>query len=485
MRKNIYKWHRKLSIIIAFPVLIWAISGFIHPIMTNIRPHIATQQSPQTIIDTNILKVPLYKALKENNIAGFYNCRIIQLNNQLYYQVKKNAGEIPVYLSATDGKELKNGDELYAIYMANHFASKGKLNVQSVNLVTEFTNDYNSINKLLPVYRVQFKRDDGICIYVDTQQSRFSYATNGTRSFLTRTFTLLHTWSWMGNLMLLKITMIALLMLLTFTTSVIGIYIFFSTKEKKVNGNKILKRRRNHRYTAIFASLFTLLFSFSGGMHILSQLQKDESGTIISSQHISQNESHVDWIKIQQLVNDPIQDISFVKMYDQLYLRIVALNKDGNNDKDLMKQMSVDVPKVFFIDVSNYSILQNGEELYTGYLANTYLHKKAKPYETAVITSFDENYDFADKVLPVWKVRCNNQTVYVETSTAKLRKVLNGVQKFDAYSFAFLHKHEFMMFAGKSAKDISTMFWVSMQIVMVVFGLVLYFKRKKKSSRPE
>jgi len=36
MRKNIYKWHRTLSLIIALPVVRWAASGFMHPIMTNI-----------------------------------------------------------------------------------------------------------------------------------------------------------------------------------------------------------------------------------------------------------------------------------------------------------------------------------------------------------------------------------------------------------------------------------------------------------------
>lgn len=482
IRKNIYKWHRKISIVIAFPVLVWAASGFIHPIMSSVRPVIETQQSPQFAIDSNSLKIPPDVALRGNNIHAFYNCRVIKLGNQFYYQVKKDTDSKPVYLSATDGKELKNGDELYAVFLANHFASGKTLDIQSVNYTTGYTSDYNSINKLLPVYRVQFKRDDGICIYVDTQQSRFSYATNSMRSFLTRAFTLLHTWSWMGNLTLLKIVVIALLMLLTFINGIIGLYIFFTTKTKKSNGNGTLKRRRNHRYTAVFASLFTLLFSFSGGVHILSQLQKDESGQVIYKQRISRSESNFDLRKIQQLIRLPVQDLSFVKMNGQVYLRVVALNKDKNSGSDLMKQMRVDTPEIFFVGLPGYTILKNGEGSYAGYLAGIYLQKNMHSPETAEITAFDDDYDFADKVLPVWKVSDNKQTVYVETSTAKLRKVSGAFRKFDDYSFAFLHKHEFMMFAGKTAKDFSTMFWAAAQIVMIAFGLVLYFKRKKKSS---
>lgn len=482
IRKNICQWHRKFSIIIAFPVLVWAVSGFIHPIMSNIRPDITTQQSPQFVIDPGSLKIPLGTALRSNNINEFYNCRIIRLNDQFYYQVKKDADDKPVYLSATDGKVLPNGDELYAIFLANHFASKERLRTRSLNYITDYTSDYNRINKLLPVYRVEFKRYDGICIYVDTQQSRFSYATNHARSFLTRAFTLLHTWSWMGNLTLLKIVIITLLMLLTFINGIIGLYIFFTTKAKKSNSNGTLKRRRNHRYTAVFASLFTLLFSFSGGVHILSQLQKDDSGRIITTRKIMQSESHFDFAKIQQLIHQPIHDISFAQMNGQLYLRIAVLNKNKNSGKDLMKQMRVDAPKVFFVDASNYTILKNGEELYAGYLADIYLRQNIHPLETTEITAFDDDYDFADKVLPVWKVVNKKRTIYVETSTSKLRKVSNAFRKFDDYSFAFFHKHEFMMFAGKAAKDFSTMFWAAAQVVMIAFGLILYFKRKKKPS---
>ncbi|MBO9573824.1 MAG: hypothetical protein J7497_16680, partial [Chitinophagaceae bacterium] len=59
IRKKIYRWHRTLSIIIAIPVLCWAISGFMHPLMTNIRPEVATQSLPPTGIDTSQIKVPL------------------------------------------------------------------------------------------------------------------------------------------------------------------------------------------------------------------------------------------------------------------------------------------------------------------------------------------------------------------------------------------------------------------------------------------
>jgi hypothetical protein len=41
MKKKIYQWHRTTSLIIAIPVILWAASGFMHPIMTTIRPKVA------------------------------------------------------------------------------------------------------------------------------------------------------------------------------------------------------------------------------------------------------------------------------------------------------------------------------------------------------------------------------------------------------------------------------------------------------------
>ncbi|AYD47851.1 hypothetical protein D6B99_09770 [Arachidicoccus soli] len=485
MKKKIYKWHRTLSIIIAFPVLIWAMSGFLHPIMTDIRPQIATQQTPALSIDSSMMKVPLNKALKENDILSFFNFRIVSMDDTLYYQVKKTAAAAPEYLSAFTGKLLTNGDKLYAIYLAEHFLTNGKtkVSIASVDTVNDFTTGYNVINKLLPVYRVIFNRADGIRIYVDTQQSRFSYASDKRRAWLNSAFIFLHTWSWMDNFSLLKVIIITALMLMTMFTACFGLYIFFTTKSKNVLGNKVVKRRRIHRYTAVFAALFTLLFTFSGCVHILSSLAKDDRGKTILSQRISTDNAGFDIARVQTLIHHPLCDLSFVQMNQQLYLRV---NASGEGmDKDLMMRMSVTVPKIYFIHLSDYRILPDGDKLYAIYLANNYLHKNINSSETVIVSKFGYDYDFSDKVLPVWQVvlnHDNSNTVFVETATGKLRKESSRIEKFDAFCFAFFHKHEFMAWGGKNLKDFSTMFWVFAQIVMIIFGLIIYFKRTKKKT---
>ena len=300
------------------------------------------------------------------------------MHDTLYYQVKKTAVAAPEYLSAYTGKLLPNGDVVYAQYLAEHFLTSGKENVPaaSVERVNDFDNEYNFINKLLPVYRVKFDRADGIRVYVDTEQSRFSYASDKKRAWLNSAFVFLHTWSWMNHFSLLKVVIIAALMLMALFTACFGLYIFFNTKSKRSAGNKSLKRRLNHRYTAIVAVLFTLLFTFSGCVHILSSLAKDDRGMNLLPQKISADNAAFDVAKVQALIHRPLRDLSFVQMNQQLYLR-VNVSGEGQ-DKDLMKQMAVAVPEIYFIHLPDYKILTGGDKKYAVYLANNYLHKNIK-----------------------------------------------------------------------------------------------------------
>ena len=78
----------------------------------------------------------------------------------------------------------------------------------------------------------------------------------------------------------------------------------------------------------------------------------------------------------------------------------------------------------------------------------------------------------------MWKVSYainDNERYYIETSTGVLSTRVRDKDLAEGYSFAFLHKHHFMDWAGKTVRDISTMFGAAMQVAMVCIGLLLYF----------
>lgn len=600
MRSKIYKWHRTFSLIIAVPVLLWAASGFMHPIMTNIRPAIATQGLPSFAIDSNRIRIPLSTALRMHHLDSIANFRIVHIDTNWFYQVQpvthfpNNPGAhhrpadpsarrltvdlgtvpaipaTPIYLSCTNGNVLPAGDWLYAQCLARQFlegpatlhstpaspvtappaptsparlpaplhdartlsvgytepvahdccgaATDFVLNpakgaaVSNVSLLKNYDLEYKNINKLLPVYRVSFDRPDGIRIYVETTRDRFAFAMDNRRMVFDRIFTLIHTWGWLEFLGKGKFIVEFGLVLMAFLTTLMGIYIFFTTKAKKANGNRLVRARKVHRYSAISIALFTLMFTFSGAFHAISKLREDTRDRFFIAPAFASASLDLHFPALRRVADAPITDISIVSMHGHAYWQIrthpqptatspgarpattqsdspgvrqVSMAGPTTHTVDLMKDAHVDAPVTTYRQTdSPYTLLPQGEQQYAAFLASTFSGLPIERiHKSEPILRFNSEYNFADKRLPVWKVSFDsrdNQRYYVETATGRLSKRVTDNSMLEEYSFAFLHKHEFMGWGGKAVKDFSTMFWALAQIVMVIFGLLLYIRYRRK-----
>lgn len=520
IRKKIYKWHRIASLIIAVPLLLWAVSGFLHPIMTNFRPEVATQSIPIETLDTSKIQLPLQEVLRQNKVDSLYSVRLIHIDTNWFYQIKTSAHSQLTYISAKNGNVLTRGDWLYAQYLARLFlegplqqetqrgepvrkpgsssmvdccgeAASTVLNYKSgapiagASVVNAFNDEYKSIYCLLPVYKVSFKRADGIRLYVETGQDRFAVAVDKNRAAFTTFFNLVHTWGWLNFLGKGRIVVEMFFTSLAFLTALMGIYIFFTTKSKKKQGNVLVKARRNHRYTAIIATIFTLMFSFSGCYHAFSGLKEEMKEVRMVQQGFATSAVHFDLNRLQAVVKRPITNIGLAQVTGQMYWQVYLQADHAHyKAKDLMQDMGADANVVVYVRASDYTVLPNGDEQYAKHLA-TQFSKRSQADINAVtlITKFTEEYNFTDKRLPVWKISypANHQErFYVETATGVLAKATNDLKLYEGYSFALLHKHHYMDFVGKTARDISTMVGAGLQLIMVVIGLVLYFRWRKR-----
>lgn len=553
-RQNILKWHRTLSLIIAIPVVLWALSGFMHPIMTTIRPKVGTQFIANQPLDSSQLKLNLADALSKNNIAQFHNFRIMAIGGHTFYQVIVPNDKTPVYISSENGELLKNGDQLYARDLAKKFlegvkpkndtkqappqysnTEKGKIpvakasvnagneetniksdvnaavfdccaaatesamtctdaaKISAVEKIEQFDKEYKYVNRYLPAYRVNFDREDGIRIYVETAQGRFGYAVDDKRAAFDKIFSLFHTWSWLDFMGKGKLTLEILLTLLAALTTCLGIYVFFSSPTPK-GKSQMVKTRRNHRYTSLSISLFTLMFTLSGAFHAAEKFFPDTREEHFVKNTFAANEGDFNLSKLQAIIgaNHPITNVQLVKMEDGNYFQVFSKsNKSGGEmkkpeaekGKDLMKSQTVPPPTTVYINTSNYEVLPTGEEIYAQYLASKISgHKRQDILRSDVITKFEGEYGFVNKRLPVWKVSFptnSKERFYVETSTGKLAAHVNDKDLIEGYSFSFLHKHHFMDFAGKEARDFSTMFWAMAQVAMVLVGFMLWWKMRK------
>jgi len=522
--KNIYKWHRTLSLIIAVPVLLWAISGLMHPIMTNLRPAVNSQSVAVELLDSSRIKLPLDKVLQQNHIDSVFSARLVHIDTNWFYQVKSDRSNELNYISAKSGSILTKGDWLYAQYLARQFlegAPKQKHKMQqmdmpagtvmegmngvadccgeaantvlnnktgapiiSASIVTKFNEEYKPIYCLLPVYKVAFKRPDQIRIYVETGQDRFSIAVDKNRAAFTKFFDLVHTWGWINFLGKGRLFVEMFFAGLGFITALMGLYIFFKTTSKKANGNELVRARRRHRFTSIVAVSFTLMFTFSGCYHAFSKIGAEEKPVQTIRHAFAGTDIHFDLHRLQSAVKKPITNFGLASINGKTYWQIYQQSATGKRKKDLMKDMSATVPVCTYVDANDYSILNNGDEIYARSLAGHFSKHPQKEIVSAErISKFTNEYNFTDKRLPVWKVNYpfnHNERLYVETSTGALAKQTNNVELAEGYSFALFHKHHFWDFLGKTVRDASTLIGAFLQILMVSIGLTLYFKWRNR-----
>lgn len=489
MKRKLYLLHRRLSIIIALPVLLWASSGLMHPVMTNIRPAVATQVYAAVVAPP--VRVLLDSVLRRRHIDSISAVRLVHIDTNWFYQVRlAGGGAAPVYVSCTNGKVLPMGDWLYAQWLARYFLEGGGSHgvsgpvddccgaatdavlhpakgaaVGNVSLLTTFDNEYKSINHLLPVYRVDFERADGIRVYVETTQDRFSFAMDRRRAAFDAFFRICHTWGWLDWLGRGRMVVEVCVALTAFVTAVLGIWIFFVTRRTPTGGTRKTKGQRwLHRVTAIVAVLFTLLWSFSGGYHAFTKLVTPADG-VIAPAHFAVGGLSPDRGRLSLAVGKPVTNWGVARIGDEGYWR-VSLEGGG----------------LCYVGMRDYGVLPEGDKQYALSLATRYAGRVGS--EARLLTAFNDEYNFSDKRLPVWRVVTGrpgqeSERVYVETCSGELAAHMNDALYAEGWSFSVFHKHHFMDWGGKPIRDASTIVWASLQILMVLVGLLLFFRARK------
>jgi hypothetical protein len=175
-------------------------------------------------------------------------------------------------------------------------------------------------------------------------------------------------------------------------------------------------------------------------------------------------------------------------MDEQTWWRVIAMpaaKPPTTHGAMTNMQSMAAVPEVIFVNTSDFSILSKGEEKYAAWLATRFSHIEMNRIQSVTpVTKFNSAYNFTDKRLPVWLVSYaanDNDKYFIETATGRLSVRVSNSDLAEGYSFALFHKHHFMDWAGKSARDASTMVWAFMQVVMITIGLILWWKMKAKS----
>lgn len=494
MKKQFYAFHKWFGIVSCLAIFFWSLTGFLHPIMSWTQPRPKLPFLKLSPIEVDRLKVSLSDALARNNIKTFGGFRIVSFNGQTFYQilpenkqVAMNVSEAeschssaisnfvneerPIYLNTATGEKLENGDEKYAEYLARYFAEEKTADVRSIKFLTDFDSEYRSVNRFLPVYEVEFDRADGMKAYVDTQSSQLATLIDKRKSWLQWAFVNIHNFEFAGMPELTRKVTVTFLMSLVALTALSGLIVyglFWRTYGKNKVETQRSRLRKYHRSLGLVVSAFMVAWSASGIFHLWAKadLAQDAKIGFLSN------------YKTDKLVF-PLKEV-LRNESDTVSVSIV-----GFDERMFYRLLKTDQSTTYF-DTETGEKLENGEIEYAKFLAEKFSSRK-NPISVEPITSFSGEYGFILKRLPVVKVQYAenfNERVYVDTANGKLAlKINDGMQKWENFSFDYLHKGHYLDWAGRYIRDIFLMLMALGNTIVASLGIWLFVGFNKRSLR--
>jgi uncharacterized iron-regulated membrane protein len=190
--------HRWLGLIFSVSILMSALSGMLHTVMTRTQSPPPAARPSGGGLDAAAIRVSAAEAMAKVS-AGSGPVQAVNLRgirSEPWYQLYAGPGA-PLYVSAVDGRVDPAQDERYAAEIATAFL--GGASARRTDYLTAFNSEYLNIFRMLPVYR--FDANDGLetRVYVSTTTGSVTRHTDRQRQFEANVFTNFHKLGFIPN----------------------------------------------------------------------------------------------------------------------------------------------------------------------------------------------------------------------------------------------------------------------------------------------
>lgn len=465
---NLYNIHRKLSLIALLPVLAWTLSGVMHPLMSNFKPKVNARLSVNKK-EKNIdqISISIDSVMKLKGWKEIQSFRLVNIDSALFYQVKKEGENI--YVSTANGKTIEDGDHEYAKYLATMYSGEQSSTIASISTQTSFSNEYVKIARILPVYKVEYKRMDGLSVFIDVNTDRMTYATNTIRSTFQAFFLWAHSWTFLSFNNTFRLFVLGTFIILSFLAGFTGIVVY--TKYRKVyqrqDHSKIPWQRRLHRTLGIGLSFTLLLFTLSAFMHMLPKYAALDKVSFEKQAVFSINELLFDFDQIQE----PWMNVKPIKIGNQAYFQFYF-----KKDRSIVKK---------YYDTQLGEELIKGDSIYAVHLAKTY-SGLTEVKSINEVRNFENEYGFINKLLPVQKVQfagVGNPRWYIDTETSFVGAIIEDRAALSGFIFAYFHKYHLFDFLGKGMRDLLMSSFALGNFLLSLLGFMMYLNSKKTTKK--
>ena len=481
MKIKLLKLHRALALLGFAALLLWGLSGLLHPWLTTFGVQQAVFAPPQRALNLN-QALPVQQVLGQAGILQAQSIRVVVGESTNLLQVTEAQLAPRRYFDLNTGLELPNHDPVYAAFLARHYLNVPYAEIAKVERIEKFSNDYPAVNRLLPVYRVQFDQPDGLNAYVYTETAALAAVSDNTKHRVQTVFQWLHTWSWMPKAAETpRVLLIAMLVgvLLLMASSGLAMLVLIRRKVRAAGA------KGWHRMAGYVLVVPVLMFSFSGVYHVVQHGWPEAQSQLTMRPAIDvQNLDfpiHSNWPEITGDLQ--VSGLSLVANQngEWLYRLALPLPKHGlPENAQAIRTARFDgvqpTGPAIYLNANTGLLWQDGDREMAHQLAqlHTGLPREAIQH-ASLVTRFGGAYDFRNKRLPVWKFDYGpplNASVFVDTATGVLADITMNSAKPEIWSFSMLHKWSFLGGLGRNVQNIVMCVVVVLAVVMMAgFGL--------------
>jgi hypothetical protein len=515
-----YAKHRWLGWIGGISLLVWGLSGLTHIAMVLFGPQQVQFMPPPAHVSLAGAR-PIAATLAEHGIAQAVAVKTVPApGGGVLWQVIPAADGPRRYFRPADGSEVAGGDRAQAEFIARHYLATPRA-ITSARLQTEFDADYPWVNRLLPVWKLEFAGDDGLVAYVHTETSSLAAVNNTTKTRLQAVFRTLHTWEWVPQGMdWLRVVVVAVMVGSLLAMGLTGLAMLVTVRRRK----RLPGSRGWHRIAGYVLALPLIMFSASGIYHLIqsalvppvSQLKPGRPVNVASGKWPVES----DWALIAKgrdiasvaLVEGadgrPLYRIGLAPKapmgggeHDHGSAKATADHGMAGHDHAAMMAAEAKAPSTdaeirearfagikpdgpaIYLDAATGDVVPSGDED----LARAIARRFTGAPESAVtrvelVTRFSHEYDFRNKRLPAWRVDYGapvNASLFVDTGAGVLVERVADGEKPERFVFSFVHKWNFLFPVGRLAQNaLVGGFVIALIGFMAVLGLRMDLVRR-------
>jgi len=465
---TLVKWHRLLLWLGGATLLIFALTGITHPLMSWTGPQAVTMRPPALQLDSATLQQAMQQ-LNNTALPPQALVKLVPYKDKVLLQLTNSLSTERQHLTL-DGSAPAS-DQDVAIWLAGHYSGLPAEQVSSTTLLTRFNNAYPSVNRLLPVYQVDYQ--NGLSLYIHTESLSMAGITNPYKTAVQAVFRQLHSWQWLDSTPLLKVLLMTVLLGSALLLVLSGIWLLlklpFSARRRGL--------RRWHYVLSWMLALPVLLYLLTGIYHFsYKQIAATNAGlTLPAARPLPTSLSLTQRLDNNTLYNSA----SLVQAAGNWYWRLSEFNPQLQADRHsrFSGQQSEQGAQFFALNPAAPAL---DDTQYARLLAQNFTGlTEDKLTNQTLISRFGPDYDFRNKRLPVWQFDYPGGRLFVDAVSGQLIEQQSQASRFERYSFSFVHKWGLLQpLLGREGRDMVVVGIMLLVLLMASLGFTMRLRRK-------